>query len=472
MSISLKITLGTVAYTDWLHVTASKVSTPTVVAWEDWIDVPVTNYNFIIPNLDPENYYIRYYDAPTNGSLGTLVAELIVNALTSEFLYERRFYTCGGAGAHDPIDGVTFINDPYLIGKAVTGFFKEGFRYYEPVTEFVFDDATGQIDTITGTSFSTDEKIIVEIKYTAGTVAPAGGNGLYTGTLDVPDATYTLLSADRNKRLRLVGTGPTQVITVAALSAIAAEDGFYFDNTCGGVAVQVKILMQGGDRIRYNGFMAASDEFAEFWVSKGEHLLIRKFDSTYYEVITDYKGIKVGGRNSDGYKAMPGTLVEDGGLYDGDEYPRLWWWLNEILPSTHVITDATVTGSYTHPAGKEGLFVMHPTLKKFRLPNTQNLSERGLLNFTSYGSDAERIYDYPGGVQNDAIKEHQHETTSGTLPSTLFGRGILSRILGKYNGSASGNTDLTSKPVDAAGASISKTENRVKNFGVIYTRNI
>ena len=472
MPVNLKVTLGTVNYLDWLHVTASKVSDPTVVVWETWIDVPVTNYNFIIPNLDPENYYIRYYDAATNSALGTLKAELIVNALTSEFVYERRFYTCGGSGTYDPANGDTAITDPYLIGKNVTGIFKEAFRYFEPETEYTFDDTTGTITVINGTTFNTDEKIAIEIKYASGTIAPAGGNGLYTGTLDVTAATHTLLAADRNKRIRCVGSGTTQVITAAALSALAAEDGFYFDNSCGGTAIQVKVLMQGGDRIKYNGFMAASDEFAEFWVSKGEHLLIRKMDSAYYEVITDYKGVKVGSRNAEGYKGMPGTILEDAALYDGDEYPRLWWWLNNILPSTHVITDDLVTGSYTHPAGKEGLFVKHSTLKKFRAPNTQNLSERGLNNFNTYGADAERVYDYPGGVQNDAIKDHQHETTSGTLVSTLFGRGVLNRLIGTYSGVGTGKTDLTGKPVNSSGADNYKSEMRVKNFGVIYTRNI
>ena len=140
MSVNLKVTLGTVNFTDYIHVTASKVSDPSTIVWEDWIDVPVTNYNFIIPGLDPENYYVRYYDAPTDSSLGTLQSELIVNALTGEFLYERRFYTVDGPGDYDPSDSDTGITDPYLIGKNVTGVFKEGKRYLDPESEFTFRD--------------------------------------------------------------------------------------------------------------------------------------------------------------------------------------------------------------------------------------------------------------------------------------------------------------------------------------------
>jgi len=460
MSVILKVTLGTVNYTDWLHVTACKVSSPSTVVWEDWIDVPVSNYNFTIPGLDPENYYVRYYDAATDSALGTLVIELLVNAVTGDTILERRFYTCGGAGTYDPADGDTSITDPYLIDKTVTGVFKEGFRYFQETTEYTFDDSTGEVATLNGTSFSTDEKFIVEIKYnTASTSTSATTGGLYTDTMTITAATQTLVVDDVNKRVRLVGTIATQAITLPALSSLAIENGFYFDNTCGGVAVQVKLIVPGADRIRFNGFMLASDLFAEFWVSKGEHLLIRKYDSSYWEVITDYKGVECGNRQAAGYVGMPGWMPEDGSLDDGDEYPRVWWWINNVLPSTHVITDDLVVGSYTHPASKVGQFVKHSTLKKFRWPNTQAISEKGLANFISYGGDTvNRPVDYPGGNQAEMIGPHTHAFDPGDqqgLSDNANDRNVM--IPGAQSRTTSSN---------------SGTENRVKNVGVIYMRKI
>ena len=465
MAVDLTLIIGTVNFTNYLHVTAAKVSAPSTIIWEDWIPVPFTNYVLVIPNLDPDVYYITFYEAPDNVSLGTLRSQGYIQATSPEFEYEFRFYEIGNLPVGATLDVTEkIINDPYLVGKSVTQFFKEGFRFLDS-SELDFDDTVGDMELLTGGTFEVGEKFTVTIKNATGTIS-ATGSGLYTGTLNVTEATKTLIAGDKNKRIRCVGSVSTQVITLAALSALTVEDGFYFDNCCTGTAVQVKILLPGSDRIRFNGFMAASNNFDEFWVSKGEHLLIKKFDSDYWEVITDYKGVEVGSRQASGYKSMPAWKAEDGALLDGDEYPRLWWWINSILPSTHVITDDTVTGAYTHPAGKEGLFVKHSTLKKFRMPNTQGLSERGLLDFNTYGADTGRVYDYPGGVQNAKLLKFW-TGSAGSL--------VLLQVDGT-------NTEIGTDPGAGSpnikqGLAIDQTlfhatENIVKNAGYVYMRHI
>lgn len=466
--INLKVTLGTVNYTDFLHVTASKINSPSAIVWETWIDVPVSNYNFIIPNLDPENYFIRYYDAATNVALGTLAIELIVNAVTGDTISERRFYTCGGGGTADPADGASLITDSFLIGKTITGCFKEGFRFFK-ADEYLFTEAAGTVAVLNGTTFSAGEVFIVEIKYNTGVSATPTGATLYAGTLNVIENTKTLTAMDRDKRVRCVGVIATQVITLPSLVSLAVENGFYFDNTCGGVAAQVKIVLPGVEKIRFNGFMAASNLFSEFWVSKGEHLLIRKFDDTYWEVITDYKGVEVGNRQAATYNAMAGWLPEDGRLLDGDEYPRLWWWVNDILPDSHLITDDTVIGTgYAHPPAKIGQFVVHSTLKKFRLPNTQGITEKALKNFTTFGTDsALRPIDYPGGFQEQAIMSHNH--TIATTNSSTTTSDNADPVRGSIPGGPNTKGGIGSgKSIGLTGGS----KNIVENFGVIFLRKI
>jgi hypothetical protein len=479
MSVNLRCSIGTVNYTDWLHVTASKVSSPTVTAWETWIKVPFVNDNFVIPNLDPENYFIRYYDAPTNGALGQIRLELIANALTSSTIYERRFYTTGGSNTGDPIDGGFTITDPYLINKNVIGLFKEGFRYLKPTVEYNFIDAIGQINKQDGISYSTGEVAIVDVKYSIGDTAPALQGGLYSaGILNVTQATKTILAADINKKVRCVGSIATQFITLPSLASIATGDGLYFDNTCGGVAIQVKILLPGSDRIQYNGFMAASDLFAEFWVSKGEHLKITKIDANYWNADTDYKGVCVGERYAAGYLGMPGTIPEDSiTIYDGDELGRVWWWINNVLPSTHVITDDAVITAYTHPADKVGLFVKHSTLKKFRTPNTQDVSERGLYFFEQRGIDGGRPYDYPGGFQNEMILLHGHPVgysreQNGQKDPTGYIPLDASAPLEIHTPNTGAPNTVTSDLSTNAVGGFGGGEQRVKNIGVIFVRRI
>lgn len=462
--VDLKITLGTVNYTDYLHVTASKVSSPGSVAWETWIDVPVTNYNFVIPGLDPDNYYIRYYDALTNSALGILVAELIVNALTGDVMYERRFYTVDGPGANDPVNGATSITDPYLIGKNVTGVFKEAFRYLKPTEEYIFNDTTGFINldpNVTNASLSSGEKVSVEIKYQVPSVVAAAG-GLYNGTLTITTSTYALTGGDADKRIRLLCNGSVQQITLCSLASLAENKGFYFDNSCGGLAYQVLLILNGTDVLNYNGFNNdgySSNDFTEFWVSKGEHLLIRKFTVggvSKWEVITDYKGVNVGEKVTVGFSNHTNILLENGQVYSASEYPRIWWWINNILPATH-----KYNAGFFDPIdqSRRGQFAIIGTFGQFRMPDSTNHSERGLLRFDNggFGTDvANRPVDYPGGLQAEMIGPHTHPTVPLRQQDTDRGGGSS-----LYSVDSSGNTG------ENAG-----TENRVKNIGVIYGRRI
>ncbi|MBK7885463.1 MAG: hypothetical protein IPJ81_17985 [Chitinophagaceae bacterium] len=316
MPVNIQIILGTVNFTDFLHVTAAKVSAPNSIVWESWIDTPVANYNFVIPGLDPDDYYINFYESPDNVSLGAFQGTAFVNGKTSEYQYEIRFYEIGNLPDGVTInDELTILNDPYLKGKNVENAFKEGFRFLRPDIEYVFNIVDGDITV--PINFSDGEVFCLTIKYAVGNGSSSAG-GLYTGTLTVTESTKTLIAADKNKRIRCLGDAATQVITLATLASLNVDDGFYFDNSCGGTAVQVKLLLPGTDRIRFNGFMTSSILFAEFWVSKGEHFLMRKFDDDYWEIITDYKGVHVGEKVTVGYKDMPGILLEDGALRDGD----------------------------------------------------------------------------------------------------------------------------------------------------------
>ena len=478
MSVNLKVTIGTVNYSGFLHITAAKVSAPSIIIWEIWIAMPKTNFNFIIPDLDPENYLVTYYNSADDSSLGTLEAQLLVNALTGEILNERRFYTCGGDGDYDPADGDSSITDPYLIGKNVTGLFKEAFRYYEPITEFTFDSDAGKVSIISGVALSLNEKISVEISYNTGVqTSSGGGGGLYNGTVTVTEAIRTLTTDEINARIRCLGTASTQIITACSLASIAIDKGYYFDNSVGGKAVQVKILFPGTDKLRFNGLNTSNILFSEFWVSRGEHLKIVKItddNGSYWEVIGDYSGVKVGEKVTLGHNDHPNILCEEGQLIDGDEYPRLWWWIKNVLPATHYYITDTVTGSFSPDPDRLGQFAIHSTLKKFRMPTTRYMTERGLNNFLSLGlSDVRRPVNYPGGFQNEMIGKHTHtgiygDTGShGAASSSLSGlwkwlvNGVTS---GSNSGQASGG-----RTGDVTG---NNYENSTKNIGVIYARRI
>lgn len=460
----LKIVLGTVNYTDYLRVSVAKVSDPGTEVFVEYINTPVTNYTLIVPGLDADNYYVSFRDAPNTSSLGTLVSQAFVNALTNEWEYERRFYEVGALPSGVTIVGKV-LNDPYLQNRNVTGIFKEGFRYLVNTTEYTFDDATGDVELVSPSlDFSDGEQFIVEVKYAVGVSSTTTAAGLFASTVTVTASTYSVLSTNKYKRHCLDASGTTQVATLPSLSALATGDYFYFEHKRNGAQAQSKIVTAGTDKIYFNGFEGLT-ELTEIWLAKSESVYLRK-EGSFWEIVFDYAGTRVGERMAATFNGHTNWLPEDGSLLDGDEYPGLYWWIRNILPNTHYVTDDAVTsGSYTHPAGKEGMFVIHSTLKKFRLPNTQGFSEKALKDFDSFGSDTERVYDYPGGVQNEQVGKHRHDLLYYRNDSQGGGQ-QYNYYLNNDNG-----------PTPLAGAyktdyNIADGENRVKNIGVVYLRRI
>lgn len=372
----------------------------------------------------------------------------------------------GGAGAYDPDPGDLHVEDPYLIGKDVTGVFKEGFRYLIPDVEYEFDETTGRVDVLNNVQLAELEVLIVELKYNVGvSPTPPTAPGPFTSTIDITDSAYTLTTDDIDKRARFSGSGATQVLTLVSLASIPENRGYYLDNSSKGVAVQVKILTSGSDKIRFTGFMTGSDLFSEFWISKGEQFRIIKSDDGYWEVIGDYRGVDVGERIPAGYRSHSNTLPENGALIDGDEYPRLWWWINNVLPSGSKYTSSSVTDvGFTHTENRRGQFCIHPTLKKFRMPKTTGLVDKGLSNFDTFGADTtNREIDYPGGKQAAMVGPHTHPFRpgrNGGIDSNPSGGGIRQNDLNPI-------VYATGYVLENAGI-----ENRVDNNGVIFLRKI
>ena len=163
--MDLKIFLGTVNYTDYLHWRVELVSAPGTTVQEGYINVPVTNYTLVVAGLTADNYNVLFYDSPDMSSLGTLVTTCFISAVSAAFEYEQRFYRIGSlpSGATLSTDGKT-ITDPYLIGKAIQDYFRQGDGPLEEGIDIGFDDTTGDMELLDVTAFSTGEKFSITIK--------------------------------------------------------------------------------------------------------------------------------------------------------------------------------------------------------------------------------------------------------------------------------------------------------------------
>jgi len=163
--MDLKIFLGTVNYTDYLHWRIELVSAPGTTVDEGYINVPVTNYTLVVTGLIADNYKVFFYDSPDTSSLGTLVTTCFISAVSAAYAYEQRFYRIGSlpSGATLSTDGKT-ITDLYLIGKEIQSYFRQGNQFLEQGVEIDFDNTVGDMELIDGTSFSTGEILAIQIK--------------------------------------------------------------------------------------------------------------------------------------------------------------------------------------------------------------------------------------------------------------------------------------------------------------------
>lgn len=451
--------LGQVNITDFLIVQFRKVSTPTVIAASQVFAPPQpTTRNISFTGLDPTTYYVDFRESSDGISLGLLLASYVYDVKNQMIVAEFRYYLVDGGGAHDPASGQDTLTDPYLNGKTIQSIYKEGFRPLVPPSE-TFKEydlvAGGGFKLLNGQLFSGGEVVVVWIAYTVS--APSSTSaGAFKG-VKLIDVNTTLDATYYGYRIKCHSTGSRLVVTFPALASIPDETPFYF-TTNKGSQFQTRFLTTGGELFEFAG-----DDLQEITMGKGEQMWIVKNGSRFEVIDAHANAQQVGQRFPGTWKDHVNTMPEDGRLLDGDDYPRPWWWISAKLPATHyIVDDAVVGGGYLHPAGKEGLFVIHSTLKKFRMPNTQGWSEKGLADFDTYGADAGRTYDYPGGSQAGQVGQF-----TGTIPirkGNSYTGGPNNDIFGNgSNGLQVQNLDVT---FNAA------KENQVKNIGVIHHRRI
>lgn len=476
----IRLGLGQVNITGYLRVMVMKTTTPIVVEAEEVYAPPhPATRNVVVPSagdIDPAIYYVNFYESSDGVALGTLILQIVYDLKNQQVLAERRYYKAGNGGDTDPDVGSNEIVDPYLDGKTIGAVYKEGFR---PLVPPGYDYAEyellsgGGIRWLNGV-WGNEEVIVIEITYSS--PVPSGGAsfGLYSGVVTLTSST-SLGPLHRGKRLKCESNGSVVMVHTLEDVATVPEGTSYYFTQNGGNQNQTKIIPREGQSIAYNNQL-----WTEMSIGGGEYLRIEKVGSTWEAVLVHANLLMVGERFAATWKDHPNAKPENGALYDGDEWPRMYDFIKNKLPSTHKIIDDNVTsGGYTHPAGKEGLFVIHSTLKKFRLPNTQGWSERGLANFTTYNIDGTRTYDYPGGTQPENVGAHRHFTfhQNGTNNTATPISSTNSPAARQGNGAQISNTNAEYNICPSPGnepnvglTSATSGENRVKNVGVIYMR--
>lgn len=337
----------------------------------------------------------------------------------------------------------TTIVDSSLIGWGIS-FEQFGSGTLNPGTDYTFDNTTGTVVLINGSTYVNGQNMIVHFQPQVAAVAPSF-SGVSAGRI-VAVAT-TLSNSDANSAIYLQGSAGSFIVTLPALSAMTDYQPLEF-YSFGGNHIYATLLPQGTDKIQLNGqrvkiFLRQSMHITLFkangiWNVRGESNVL----NTVGEIVYKYS-------NTD----FPYLLADgsSGGLLSRSTYSGLWNYV-QGLSSAALISEAawgnitTLDGVNYYP--NKGLWTAGDGSTTFRVPLLINQFLRG----------ADGSARQPGSFQADAIQVHTHDTvmagTGGVYP---YGKTPGTEVTGGDTGAYTKNGKLSSPPYTSPGAGNSGT---------------
>lgn len=258
-------------------------------------------------------------------------------------------------------------------------------------------------------------------------------------------ATTTIDNTYINQDLYLRGTASNFVITLPSLATIGNYQQLIFKSD-GGIHKCVRIQCAGSDMIQR--FVPVS----KIVLGKDEKLVLFKANGVW-NVDNDLINLdRVGEMFWSDQENVKNTLSFNAQQVNTADYERLTDFVN-ANPNAVVTqflwnTNTDSNGNYI----SQGKYAITGTV--LQLPDASNMGVLKAINNTTGRN--------PGDFQDFQMLAHQHEQTVAQLPTSVFGRGIVARLLGKYNGTQSQVADLTSAPTDiTTAAQIARQGNEV-----------
>lgn len=304
----------------------------------------------------------------------------------------------------------------------------------------------------------TDDRIELNEKFEIQIATPttigggATGSGLiFDGEISV-SANTTLNQSSHLKKL--VRARPTAVGLIIKLAKVEEypENEIVCIEAVINAPHETTIQTQAGQNIYFNG-----QSLQEMVLRQGDSLILQRSSTGWYVLYASPSLYNVGDLDF-GYKLKANQLLCIGQELSRSAYKRIWNWVEGLSDS--LVDDATWNTASATVAGRtveypyRGCFSTGDGASTFRLPDWRNMALRTLNNIG--GTDTERHYNKPGGLQWDEYKE-----TDLILPLRKSNNNYG---LGSSNGPIIDLSNLTlNEKISNGGGS----ESRMKNIGVI-----
>lgn len=403
------------------------------------------------------------------------------------------FNTGGGGGSHPPVvyggrmiyqvpgsaAGTDTASIPSIAGLDF-GLDREG----HPMEPLLPDESNGPAGTNTaeyeildaggfkllqsGDALALNERFTLTLFSLVGGGGTGGGGGSTTtyasfvkGKKNIASNTILDPVNDINKICQIRGSSSSLTTTLPSVGDMAANSLIILEAIVSNTKPQ-KVVTAGGQYIYLN-----NGQKTEIWLHPGDVVWLFRDDDGFY-VINDfnerYKNI---GYPISAYKAGLNQLVCKGQTLNRADYPRLWEFVQTLGSS--LVSDATwSTASVTHSGRTianpyRGCFSTGDGSTTFRMPDLMNMALRGVLSET--GSDPDRFLNKPGGYQDHAFKQHDHELQYYTNDAQ---GGSQQKVY--YLGNDNGPTPLPDNTYYTQSTETAD-ETRMENVGVLWVMN-
>jgi len=454
-----------------LRVILYKTSAPNTVAYFQDVPLPHTSSQALaFSPIDDDTYFVKVFELVSTGPdvLGQMLFSQIMSTKQKDVSQLPNLQLIGGvdvAANQDTFDGSALdakyqgliANTDYWVERRGQGTFVE-----------VNDNPPFGFVLTNGAQFNTDEVFTLHF-YPKIKITVQPSQAQQTTVLEK----FVTVTADTTLDFATYGNSTVCIessslsITLLLDFLVNMPDGSWIKFvTNKGNQINTVIKAQTSEQIKYRQF-GALPNLSEIILGNNAYLKIAK-NNNIFEVVYFSENYSKIGNIEFGTKVDVNQIIADGAASSGNElsrseYPRLFFIVSQMASGVAASKAAWLAGSKSNYHLGDGSTTFGIPDLRGHFPRFMDLG---------VGVDAERVFlglaNVPLTKQADAFKSHRHAIPVGTVGASFFGK-LIGAFAGKgnYNGSSTGDIDLTSEPYDLATPANqipTQTETKPKNI--------
>lgn len=450
MDINISISPATSIIANYLVVVIYEETSPNVVADFQTFAAPhVASRNISFVNCNPVPHFVKIFENAAAAVGGTIRHQFLYNPNFKNAEIRDDLFIAADVTPGFPSSGISYT-DATLEGWKWS-LERRGFGTMQIGIDYSWDSNTNTWELLATVDTPEPEIEPGEIfvlhfqpKITTSVVPATTSSIVLFSAVEILDDDTDLDQTIIGKAIQLAGVGPQFSVVLPDLTTILANRPLIIMSN-GGNHVNASIKAYAGQTIEW-----LNEILNEVNIGQSEQIWMYKWvdpgnTGIYcWKVLHSDGNFRTAGEFVNSYKDsnVLNCLYANGALVSRTTYRRLWNYVQSLDPSM-LVSEADWNNAALNNKAK---YSTGDGATTFRIP---------LSYATGFYRAVNSNIRKAGSHEGAQLLDHRHEGTIGTLPVTLFGRGLINRLLGKYNGTGNGLTDLTGSPLKTDGTAIS-----------------